>query len=66
MEVEGETGKKKYKVSLRKMRNEDNKYPAWMTTKKIRKHKNLMKVKEKRNRKEAKQSKLWKMALSAK
>lgn len=63
MEVEGDS-KKKYKISLRKMKNEENKFPAWMTTKKIRKHKNLMKIKDKRNRKSVRDGKKWKLANS--
>ena len=65
MEVEDDAAnKKKYKISLRKMKNEKNEYPSWMTTKKIRKHVNLMKHKEKRNRKEVKSGKKWKLANS--
>lgn len=64
MDAEDTDAKKKYKVSLRKMKNENNEYPAWMTTKKIRKHKNLMKHKEKRKQKDIKNGKKWKLANS--
>jgi len=64
MEVEADPDKKKHKISLRKMKNEEGKFPAWMTTKKIRKHKNLMKNKAKRNNKAVRDGKKWKLASS--
>lgn len=71
MEVEGQAegedgqkGKKKRKASLKSMKNEDGRYPAWMTTKKIRRHARIQKKKQKRTTKEAKMTRNWKLANS--
>ena len=61
MEVEGETSTKK-KINLRSMKNEDNQYPAWMTTKKIHRHARILKKKNKENTKQARMNKIWKLA----
>jgi hypothetical protein len=61
MEVDGETTKKR-KINLRSMKNEDNQYPPWMTTKKIHRHAKLLKKKNKENTKQARMSKIWKLA----
>lgn len=64
MEVEGEAPKKK-KASLKTMKNADGKFPDWMSVKKIRKFKRTTKLKEKRNTKQAKMARNWRIANSS-
>ena len=70
MEVEGEDLKaskdsnKKRKANLKTMKTEENKYPAWMSTKKIKRHARMLKKKEKKNLKTVSQSRQWKIVNS--
>jgi hypothetical protein len=70
MEVEGEDlkvsndGNKKRKPNLKTMRTEENKYPAWMSTKKIKRHARMLRKKEKKNLKTVRMSRQWKVVNS--
>lgn len=65
MEVVGEAPKKKRVASLKTMRNADGKFPDWMSRKKIRSFKKSAKLREKRNSKDAKLAKNWRIANSS-